>query len=144
MITTNQLIQKSKNLLLVFAVVFGLSLILLAPNAYASSHEESLFSGAKGEACAGTRLEGAPGGENCTADDAKRLGETIRSGIDLVSVVVGIIAVIMIIIGGIRFIVSDGDSGKVSTAKNTIMYALIGLILVAFAQTIVKFVLGRI
>ena len=134
--------QKIKYSLVILALLSGLTLVLLSPTASAAE-PESLFSGAKSQACAGTQLDQASG-PNCTSDDSKTLSETIESGINFVSIVVGIIAVVMIIIGGIRFIVSDGDSGKVSTAKNTIMYALIGIILVAFAQIIVKFVLSRI
>ena len=59
------------------------------------------------------------------------------------SAIVGIIAVVMIIVGGIKYITSGGDSGNVTAAKNTILYAVIGLVVVALAQIIVKFVLGR-
>lgn len=47
----------------------------------------------------------------------------------------------MIIVGGFRYVISGGDSNGVSGAKNTIMYAIIGLVIVLFAQIIVKFVL---
>ena len=57
--------------------------------------------------------------------------------------VILIAAVIMIIWGGFRYVTSGGDSNKVSSAKNTIIYAVIGLIIVALAQFIVKFVLDK-
>lgn len=63
--------------------------------------------------------------------------------INIFSVVVGIVAVIMIIIGGFRYITSGGDSGNVTGAKNTILYAIIGLVIVALSQFIVKFVLAK-
>jgi hypothetical protein len=47
------------------------------------------------------------------------------------------------IYGGFKYITSSGDSGNVTAAKNTIMYALIGLIIVALAQIIVRFVLAK-
>ena len=50
----------------------------------------------------------------------------------------------MIIYGGMRYITSGGDSGKITSAKNTIIYALIGLVVVALAQFIVKFVLNKV
>jgi hypothetical protein len=50
----------------------------------------------------------------------------------------------MIIIGGFRYITAGGDSNNVSAAKNTIIYAIIGLVIVAFAQIIVQFVLNKI
>lgn len=55
--------------------------------------------------------------------------------------IVGIIAVIMLIIGGIRYVVSGGDSKKVTDAKNTVLYAIIGLVICVFAYAIVNFVI---
>lgn len=71
------------------------------------------------------------------------LNTLIAKIINIVSIIVAIIAVIMIIVGGFKYIASGGDSGKVTGAKNTILYAIIGLIVVALAQFIVKFVLGQ-
>ena len=59
------------------------------------------------------------------------------------SIIVGAIAIIMIIYGGFRYITSGGDSGKVGNAKNTLIYAIIGLIIVALAQLIVRFVITQ-
>ena len=55
-----------------------------------------------------------------------------------------IIAVIVIIIGGIFYMTSQGDPGKVSRAKNTILYAVIGLIVSLLAFAIVNFVLKAV
>lgn len=73
----------------------------------------------------------------------EKVNSTIAKGLNLFSAVVGIIAVVMIIVGGIQYITSGGDSGNVTKAKNTILYAVIGLVVVALAQIIVQFVLGR-
>lgn len=54
--------------------------------------------------------------------------------------IVGIIAVIMLIIGGIRYVLSGGDSKKVTDAKNTVLYAIIGLVICFLAFAIVNFV----
>jgi len=59
-------------------------------------------------------------------------------------VIVGIAAVIMIIVGGFRYITSGGNDASVTSAKNTILYAVIGLIVVALSQLIVRFVLGKL
>ena len=72
-----------------------------------------------------------------------RVNNLIRQIINIFSVIVGIVAVIMIIIGGLKYITSGGDSGNVTGAKNTILYAIIGLIIVALAQFIVRFVLSK-
>ncbi len=55
----------------------------------------------------------------------------------------GIISVIMIIVGGIMYAISAGDSKKAGTAKDTILYAVIGLVITLLAGAIVNFVLGR-
>lgn len=55
--------------------------------------------------------------------------------------IVGVIAVIMLIIGGIRYVISGGDSKKVTDAKNTVLYAIIGLVVAVFAYAIVNFVI---
>ena len=58
--------------------------------------------------------------------------------------VVGIISVIMLIYGGLRYVISGGDSKKVTDAKNTILYAIIGLIISILAFAIVNFVINAV
>ena len=58
--------------------------------------------------------------------------------------VVGLISVIMLVYGGLRYILSGGDSKKVTDAKNTILYAIIGLIISLLAFAIVNFVLNSV
>jgi len=58
--------------------------------------------------------------------------------------IVGIIAVIMLIIGGIRYVISGGDAKKVTDAKNTVLYAIIGLIISFLAFAIVNFVISAL
>jgi hypothetical protein len=77
------------------------------------------------------------------SNGATKINTLIATVINIFSLVVGIVAVIMIIIGGLKYITSGGDSGNVTGAKNTILYAVIGLVVVALAQFIVKFVLGK-
>ena len=57
---------------------------------------------------------------------------------------VGIIAVVMLIIGGIKYVVSGGDSKKVTDAKNTVLYAIIGLVIAFLAFAIVNFVISAL
>jgi len=56
--------------------------------------------------------------------------------------IVGILSVIMLIYGGLRYVISGGDSKKVTDAKNTIMYAIIGLIIAILSFALVNFVVG--
>lgn len=58
--------------------------------------------------------------------------------------VVGAVAVIMLIIGGIRYVVSGGDQNQVTSAKNTILYAIIGIVVAVLAYAAVSFVTGAL
>lgn len=62
----------------------------------------------------------------------------------IIAVVAGIAAVIVIIVGGFQYITSAGDAQKVSAAKNMILGAIIGLVIIIAAQSILLFVLGNI
>jgi hypothetical protein len=55
--------------------------------------------------------------------------------------VIGAISVLMIIIGGLRYVISGGDSSNVTAAKNTILYAVVGLVVALLAYAIINFVL---
>ena len=76
--------------------------------------------------------------------DQSGFNKLLAKIINIISVIVGIVAVIMIIVGGFRYITSGGTPEKVTGAKNTILYGLIGLIIVALAQVIVRFVLKQV
>lgn len=84
-------------------------------------------------------------GENCTVtnEGTDTVNKTIKTVIRLFQVVVGLISVFMIIFGGLKYITSQGSKDSVSSAKNTILYAVIGLVIVAIAEAIVQFVLKR-
>ncbi len=79
-----------------------------------------------------------------TATGTGKINTLITDIINIFSAVVGVISVIMIIVGGFQYITSGGDTGKVGTAKTTIIYAIVGLIVVAFAQFLVQFVLNKV
>ena len=95
--------------------------------------------------CAGVNLDV---NSNCSnLDEGGGLGRfnaIIKRIINLLSVIVGVVAVIMIIIGGLRYITSGGSDTSVTGAKNTILYAIIGLIIVALAQILVRFILRQV
>ncbi len=98
----------------------------------------------------GSISENVSGGVSCTDPNAaptvsatERVTGIAQQVIRIFSYVVGIISVIMVIVGGFQYVTSGGDSGKVTTAKNTIMYALIGIVIVALSQIMVNFVLEK-
>ena len=113
------------SLLALPVMAFGVT-TLMADSASAQLNLESGINSAKGT--------GAP--DNVTEDDG-----LIKKVVNLLLWAIGIISVIMIIIGGIRYAISNGDSNQVTAAKNTIMYAVIGLVIAIFAYAIVNFVL---
>lgn len=82
-----------------------------------------------------------------TGTDCSNAGTSVTNVIaavvNILSLVVGIAAVLMIISGGLKYITSGGDAGKVGNAKSTITYAVIGLVVAALAQFIVHFVLHQ-
>lgn len=81
-------------------------------------------------------------GANCaTAGDGSSVKGIATDVINILSWLIGVLSVIMVIIGGFRYITSGGDAGKTVAARNTIIYALVGLVIAIFAQAIVAFVL---
>lgn len=129
-----------------------MSLVLLgssmfAPLAFAgvavAQTDDCLDSGGGGiEQCLSSGAESTDP-DSADVDATERVNNIIRLVINIFSLIVGVISVIMIIIGGLKYITSGGDSGNVSGAKNTILYAIIGLVVVALAQVIVRFVLEK-
>ena len=114
-------------------------LILLAGPAYAAP----LFQGSVDEACEGVALNESGG--HCNEQLATRqVNNAVSKGIEIFSFVIGVIAVIMIIISAIRFITSGGDPATVNSAKNSIIYAVIGLVIAVLAQVVVRFVLTKV
>lgn len=93
--------------------------------------------------CAGAELNvGALNGCNLT-DSSDNVNNIIRTVINIASLVVGVAAIIMIIIGGLKYVTSGGDSSSISSAKNTILYAIVGLVVAAMAQVLVRYVLRK-
>ena len=68
----------------------------------------------------------------------------ILKGVNLVALITGVAAVVAIIISGIKFVTSGGDSAKVTNAKDTLMYAVIGLVVIVVARSLVVFVINKV
>ncbi len=68
---------------------------------------------------------------------------TLQSILGTVFFVIGALSVVMIIFGGIRYITSAGNPDNVSKAKNTIIYAIVGLLVALAGYAIVTFIIGR-
>lgn len=83
----------------------------------------------------------ASGNNQTPAQASSHLDNVIKEIINVLSIAVGVAAVVMIIVGGFRYVSSGGKQESVAAAKNTILYAIIGLVIVALAQVLVRFVL---
>ena len=125
-----QLSQFAKGLLLVPALAFVLGFAAVPFAQPALAFDEGISDGA-----------GAAQGKDQSAD---LFGETgiFRTITNVLLFLIGAVSVIMLIIGGIRYTVSGGDSTAVTSAKNTILYAVIGIVVALLAYAIVNFVLG--
>ena len=76
--------------------------------------------------------------------DTTALNTNITNIINAIIGALGIVAVIVIIIGGVSYMTSSGDAGKVKKAKDTILYGIIGLVICVLAFAIVNFVIGKL
>ena len=88
-------------------------------------------------------------GINCAGADQTMtkdvsIDNVFKLVVNILLFVIGALCVIMLIFGGIRYTTSAGNSSSVTAAKNTIMYALIGLVVAFLAFAIVNWVLGAI
>ena len=114
------------------ATLLSANLSLLANNTFAANSENPAAAGAEA-----ARANGMPSVLVGVNGAFTRITNTILYA-------VGLIAVFMLVFGGLKYILSGGDSKKVDSAKNTILYAIIGLIIAVFAYAIVNFVIGAI
>lgn len=127
------MIQKIKAKLMILAAALMFALPAVMPAVATAQIREGL--------CSGAELE-TSGTARCGAADVGSFQATLERIVNILSIIIGVVAVIMIIFGGFRYITSGGDSTRVGNAKNTLIYAIIGLIIVALAQVIVRFVLN--
>lgn len=96
-----------------------------------------------GQACSGN----AQNSEVCTAGSNDPItGENgvLLRAVDIISYMAGFAAVLMLVIAGLKFVTSSGDPNSVKSARDTIIYALIGVAVLILCQTIVKFVISKI
>lgn len=84
------------------------------------------------------------GGSAICKNNDEQAGDLIGTLVDVLLYVVGTLAVIMIIVGGIMYTISNGDAGKVTKAKNTLTYAIVGLVVALLAFALVNWVFRRL
>lgn len=122
----------SQGLMLVPMLVLGLSFVTPAPAVSAACTDNlTVSSGAK---CAK--------GTDTPANLFGGEGSIFKIVTNVLLFLVGAISVIMLIIGGIRYVISGGDQAQVTSAKNTILYAIVGIVIALLAYAAVNFVTG--
>ncbi len=122
------MMRNKKQILLLIVLVIGGVFLMSTPGVSALTLRE----GAEAARCDG-----------CPAD---LFGDTgvFKQITNTLIYIVGIIAVIMLVFGGIKYVVSGGDAKKVTDAKNTVLYAIIGLVIAFVSYAIVTFVISAL
>jgi hypothetical protein len=115
--------------------VFALPQVAGATPAY------TMVADAKSDVCAG--IGAASGQSGCTASGPS-VNRILTFTINILSVVAGIAAVIMIIIAGLKYITSNGEAGNINSAKTSLIYAIVGLVIVAISQFLVQYVIAKV
>ena len=85
-----------------------------------------------------------PVGEDNLNGAEDKFNDAVIGIINAIIGVLGVIAVLVIILGGVQYMTSAGDAGKVKKAKDTILYGVIGLIICIFAAAIVNFIIAKV
>ncbi|MGB4759503.1 MAG: pilin [Candidatus Saccharimonadales bacterium] len=126
---------KYKMLLAIVALFAALLVMLVLPaGAYAASGDVN-----SNEVC-----DSIGAGSDCKQTGGVSINNAVSWVINVISWGVGVIAVIMIIVAGAKFMTASGDSGKIASARTALVWAIIGLIVAALAQVMVKFVLKSV
>lgn len=139
-----------KNILAAALVMLGVAGAALVPGvAYAVEKKPTggADAASSGKCPDGTPYKNSPAecGLNQIKDGKEDdLMGTVQKAINVVLSVVGVVAVVVLIVGGISFITSQGDAGKVAKARNTILYGVVGLVVALLSFAIVNFVLSGV
>ncbi|MDB5186545.1 MAG: rane protein of unknown function [Candidatus Saccharibacteria bacterium] len=119
--------NKIKLAVLAFAVLIGVAAFTPSYSVVGAAAKDQILDGAN----------------KSGAQDNTTLETRISTITSILLFVIGAISVIMIIVGGIRYVTSAGDSSKIKAAKDTIMYSVVGLVVALLAYAIVNFVLRQ-
>jgi hypothetical protein len=132
-----------KRLFITLAIALGLLAPAVVTFSSASVYADAFSSSnAKNQACTGISGE-EDSLKGCTAP-TKSINAIIIAVLNFLSAIVGVVAVIMVIVSGFKYITAAGDSGKASNARSTLTYAVIGVVIAALAQALVQFVLKKV
>lgn len=128
--------KKIKYMLCLALAIVGLAIVpTYATNAAVDINDAKDITGT--EAC---KTQGNK--EGCS--DKNALSSIIVTVTNIILFLVGAVAVIMLIVGGFRYVTSNGDQNAVTGAKNTILYAIIGIVVAFLAYAAVQFLVGSL
>ena len=119
--------RKIQSIIAAFILSVGFGALTLAPVSYAAC--------SSAKACVNDGLTATGGTSSKTS-----VSDIVKTIVNVLLFIIAAVSVIMIIIGGIKYTVSQGDQSAITSAKNTILYAVIGLMVAMFAYAIVNFV----
>lgn len=134
--------MKLKNIFLSFTIIVGIgSFLVSVPQVGAvDSVLKSACNNKNNKDAANSALceQANPSGNN------DKFNKVIENITNTLLFAIGIISVIMIIVGGLKYTTSDGDPAKAKSAKNTVLYAVVGLVIAVLAYAIVQFVMTQL
>ncbi len=122
--------------LMLLTIIISLTFIS-ANNSLALSCSVNLKPSSKLALQGATELGGSCSGKTITAP-----GGLVTTIVNIITYVAGVIVIFMIIFAGFRYITSTGDANKVNSAKNTLLYAIVGIIIIVMAQVIVHYIIN--
>ena len=132
--------------MIIFAALLSLTFSIGLPRVQAAvincnATDLSSKDAAQCGACGASNIDcGTTDPQKAATDSANT---TIRNVVNIMSIIGAIIAVIMIILSGIRYVSSGGNEQAVAGAKRSLIYAVLGLVIVALAQVIARFALNK-
>lgn len=139
------MIKKIKTIILTLmltAFPLGAPIVASTSVAFADCSASDVSQGISAGASAGFKGSSCTNDISTGVDNQNGLAAFAKTAVNVMSLIVGVLAVLMIVYGGLRYVTSGGSSEGVGNAKNVIIYAIIGLVIVALAQAIVHFVLN--
>jgi Type IV secretion system pilin len=113
--------------------LFSGGVALAAPSTFAVDTQ------AKQDACAG--LSQLDSSQNCTTQGSS-VENLVREVVELIAIIIGVVSVIVIMFSGFRYITSGGDTNATNSARNMLIYAIVGLLIAFLAQFLASNVLN--
>ena len=122
----------------------SLALVATLAGVFAAAPQASAakYSSALGANCT-SGSSGSPACSASSADPISGSGGILHKATQFLAIITGMAAVIMMVVGGMMYVLSGGDSARINTAKNTLIYASIGVVITLIAQSIVVFVINK-